>query len=163
MRVSLDYGAVRKVPGLDAVTLVTFAVTTIVFLAVSGAFLALQWRHEDAAVRVDKATWTLAGPPCPGIAPAWWTKLALDRPQPFAYQGIAGVRAHGEVSCSVIDSDHGRDVRPLPVCQFRAPFALRLTTPSGDAYFEPGAGQPVTVWMANGQPRCVMGANPANW
>ena len=41
--------------------------------------------------------------------------------------------------------------------------ALRLATPHGDAYFETGAGQPVTVWLSNGQPHCLMGANPANW
>jgi len=163
MRVSLDYGAVRQTPGLGRVTVVAVAVTTIIFLAISTTFLVLEQRHEDAVTRVDKATWTLAGPPCPGIAPARWGQLAIAYPQAFAYQGIAGVRAHGDVSCSVIDSDGGRDVRPFTVCQFRAPFALRLATPHGDAYFETGAGQPVTVWLAGGQPRCVMGANPANW
>lgn len=158
-----DFGAVREGPRLPRVRRLAFGVTTVAGVAVVAAIILLQARRQDAEAKAEDAAWSVQGPPCPVITPAAYRRLAIAHPQSFAFETLAGVRAHGDVSCSETDLDHGRHVAAYAVCQLTDPLALRLATRQGDVYFEPGVGQPATLSMPGGQLRCVMAANPANW
>lgn len=111
-----------------------------------------------AADRTEAAAWTVAGPPCPTLDAAGYRGLAVEQPQAFAFEGLRGERAHGDLTCNVVDLDHAGHTASTAVCEFTDPFAMRVATPRGDLYFKPGVAQPATLSLADGEVRCVMGA-----
>jgi len=131
----------------------------LVLLAI-GAFH--KWTADQAVDRTEAAAWTVAGPPCPQISAAYFQQLQIT-PHPFEFEALSGDMAHGAVSCSEIRFDGSRATKPFPVCQFSAPFAVRVAQPGGDVYLEPGVAQPITVSLPDGQLRCVIGANLKAW
>jgi hypothetical protein len=158
-----DFGANRRDLGTVRAQRLVIGVALALAAGVAAAILIPQARHQNAEAEARDAAWDVEGPPCPQISAAAYRQLAIDHLQPFAFEGLHGMRAHGDVSCNDTDRDGARRVAEHPVCQLRAPFALVLATPRGDVYYEPGVAQPVTVSAPGGEPRCVMAANPANW
>ncbi|HEY3798462.1 MAG TPA: hypothetical protein VGL58_08915 [Caulobacteraceae bacterium] len=129
-----------------------------------GALLLVNHRHDAAADKADTAAWTVVGPPCQSITPGYWTTLAIEHPTPFRFEGLQGQMAHGDVSCTTLDQLDGRHVADYPVCQFSAPFAVKVATAGGEAAFETIPGKPMTISIPpGGAPRCVVGANLTNW
>jgi hypothetical protein len=163
MPASVDFGVGREAPRLRGAKAAIVAASVILGVAGVAAYFGAAAVVQDASDRADVAAWTVDGPPCPQISAAVYRSLALRQPEPFSYEGIRGVRAHGYVSCYLIDEDHGRHVALFPVCQLNAPFVVAVETPHGATYFEPGVGRPATLSAPNGQLRCVMGANDANF
>lgn len=156
MPANLDYGALRRRAGFNATT--GYILAGVVGLAGAGVWTATIMRSDASAAKAHAAAWTVTGPPCPQITAAWLQMLKIT-PIPFAYESIRGTRAHGDVNCEFVEYDGQRHTAPFPVCQFSAPLALTLATPTGDVYFEPGAGKPATVSMPDGKLRCVIGAS----
>jgi hypothetical protein len=154
-----DFGSVARHPALRAAERVGVAVTVVAAVAVALGALGLQWQSKRDDERAYAAAWTTVGPPCPPISRDWFARLQIEHPTPFAFQGIAGVMAHGGVSCTTIDYADGRRTAPFPVCQFSAPFAVMLKTPRGDLYVEPGVGRQVSVTLRGGDLRCLVGGN----
>ena len=156
MPANLDYGGPKGRSGYSPTT--GYIVVGVLALAGAGAWIGASM-HDDAVVaKAHAAAWNVAGPPCPQITAAWLQVLKIT-PIPFAYESIRGTRAHGDVNCEFVEYDGPRHTAPFPVCQFSAPLALTLATPTGDVYFEPGAGKPATLSMPDGKLRCVIGAS----
>ncbi len=116
------------------------------------------WRTGIQADTEEASAWSPAGPPCPILSAADWRVLAIERPQAFSYEGLKGDTENLDMTCNVIDRDGGRTTTPFPVCHFKAPFAIHLTTAKGDVYFKPGVGKPATVSLPGGTARCVIAA-----
>lgn len=161
MDATKDFGAIRQAPWLGAAKVAVLAAAVPLSIAVAWGILFLPSHHQRAAAMAEDAAWIVSGPPCPAITAPWWRTLAIAQPQRFGFEGVAGVRAHGDVSCVEVDSDHGRAVKPFPVCQFTAPFAIRLQTSRGPIYLEPGVGQPAVISLRDGEVRCVVGRTTA--
>ncbi len=158
-----DFGAVLPARpfriALRAGLMLAAAASLLVFVAVGVG----SWARDQAADRAYAAAWTVAGPPCPRIGPGWYAKLAIDHPTRFDFGAAHGDFAHGAVSCTMIDYDHGKPAKPFTVCELSAPFAVRLDTRGGRQLFEPGSGQPITLSFAGAAPTCVIGAPVADW
>jgi hypothetical protein len=154
-----DFGSVARHPALRVAERVGIAVTVVAAVMVALGVLALQWQSRRDDAKAYAAAWTMAGQPCPQISRDWFTRLQIEHPAPFAFEGIRGVMAHGGVSCTTLDYADGRKTPPFPVCQFSAPFAVALKTAKGDVYVEPGVGRQVSVTLRGGDLRCLVGGN----
>ncbi len=100
---------------------------------------------------------TIAGPPCPVLTLAEFDALPVKPKKTFIFNEVTFDRRFGHVACNVVGDGGGTGF--APICQFTAPAVLRVTTKRGVSYFKPGVGNPVTVTLAGGTPRCVMAAN----
>jgi hypothetical protein len=164
MPAGVDFGALRDPPWLRGAKTTALAAGVVVGAAAVAAYFAAGALLDAQKHRAYASAWTIDGPPCPRISQAAYRTLAIRQPQPFAFEGIRGVRAHGDVSCSVIDEYQGRAVAEFPVCELTSPFVVAVKAADGGvAYFEPGVGQPATLSLPNGRLGCVLGANEANF
>ena len=136
------------------------ALAILIAVLAMGAFH--KWQADQNVDRIEAASWTVAGPPCPQVSAAGFQQLAIT-PHPFDFEGLSGDMAHGAVSCAEIRFDGERATRPFPVCQFSAPFAVHLDRPGSDVYLEPGVAKPITISLPDGKLRCVIGANLKTW
>jgi hypothetical protein len=114
---------------------------------------------QRATERAQTALWTVAGPPCQRIAPVSLESLKGGDPGRLSFEHAQGAFVHGGVVCSEIDHYQGRQTHPFAVCQFGAPYVVRLDTPHGGVFFRAPPGQPVTISFAGGDPHCVLGTN----
>jgi hypothetical protein len=152
-----DFGSVRRARGEMSNIWTIIAISVLLFSAVGGVILLKAWNAHLSVDTAETNAWLVTGPPCPTISAAAWRALAIAAPQRASFRGVAAERAHGDVACEVQDIDAaGHAAAPYPVCSFSAPLAIHLTTPQGDLYFQPGVGQPATISMAGGHPRCMM-------
>src|SRR5579871_6481652 len=126
-----DFGAVVAARPFRIAARVGLALAAVATAVGIVAIMAGAWSKAQADDRAYAAAWTITGLPCPRIGPAWYGKLAIERPTALDFEGLRGDFAHGAVSCTEVDYDHGRRSKPFAVCQFSAPFALRLATPQG--------------------------------
>lgn len=121
----------------------------LVVLAIGGMTLSefLTARREAAALA---AAWDVTGPTCPT------TNHAVAPARNTVYEGVTFQRqVGGQVNCNILQQDGAA----VPACMFVGPGALRVTTTAGIFDFAPGAGAPVTIFVRNGQPECLLAIN----
>lgn len=152
---ALDFGKGRRTSANRALW-TAGALIVGVGLVAAGVMTFHKWQADNGADELLAAAWTVTGPPCPTITAAYYKTLGVE-PIPFSFEGMSGERAHGDVKCQEIDYDGARKTKPFPVCEFQPPFALRISQPGGDVYFEPGVAKPATLSMPDGKLRCVLG------
>lgn len=128
-------------------------------LVASGWYLSRNYMALRGERIADYQAWQIEGPACPIITSAAFLQGRRRGPRRFTYGGVDFYRRHGHVSCAPIYYDHGRSSRFYPVCQFTSPGDLLIRADGRDWYFRPGPGQPATVSVAYGRPRCVMASN----
>ncbi|HEX2816474.1 MAG TPA: hypothetical protein VHN39_08770, partial [Phenylobacterium sp.] len=74
----------------------------------------------------------------------------------FPYDDVTIGRTAGDASCSDVKENGGMGFGTDRVCQFTSPATLTVVSPAGSWFFVPGAGQPSTLIIHKGAPRCVM-------
>lgn len=115
-------------------------------------------RQRDLAL--DRAAGAaVAGPPCEPLTAAAFAARKLSAPKATRYEGVTFARRFGHVECSALRYGGGWGSDTYPVCQFTSPAALRVKTAQGEWFFAPPPGQPATVAVPHGQPRCLLGSN----
>lgn len=122
----------------------------------SAWYLTTNYRKAVALRVADAKAWTLAGPPCPRITEAQFLGVHRKGPRRFEFEGVAFYRRYGHVQCAAIRDRGGLGGRRYPVCQFTSPGDLMIRTDRADWFFSPGPGQPATITLADGSPRCLM-------
>jgi hypothetical protein len=147
-----DFGGARRF-GVGhiviAVVVITAAVGLVTFQLV---------KDRSAAVATAKA-WDIKGPPCPSLSQADFQARRYTALKTFDYDGVTIGRTAGDASCSDIKAKGGRGLGTDKVCQFTSPATLTVTSTAGSYFFVPGAGQPATLSIHQGVPRCVMASN----
>ena len=121
---------------------------------VGGAYL----KDRDAALVLARE-WTLDGPPCPSLTRAQFEAKGLKAPRALDYAGVTVARQFGHVTCSPLRYGDGWGLSHYVVCQFTSPNVLKVTTPKGNWYFEPGMGRPATMSTPHGLASCVLASN----
>jgi hypothetical protein len=134
------------VPAIGAAVAVTLGVGLIAMLAI---------QSRQAAVTTAKA-WDIKGPPCPSLSAEEFAAKRYTAPKTFPYDGVTLGRLAGDASCSDVKTAGGKGFGTDKVCQFTSPAALTVATETARYYFVPGVGQPATVIVHDGVPRCVM-------
>ena len=125
--------------------------------ATVGGLLAYNFsQHRDANVALAK-DWAIGGPPCPTLTKAEFTAKGYKAPKSFDYDDLTMARKAGHASCSDIQQGGGKGVFHDQACQFTSPAALIITTKKGEFFYTPEVGQPATVYVHNGVPKCVLG------
>jgi hypothetical protein len=114
-----------------------------------------QQSAQIAEVTADTHAEAIVGPPCPQVVNARY-RQPLSPVNAFDWNGVRFGRRFGEAECSAVahKSLLGNGYEHL--CQFSSPAVLSVVTPKGAFYFEPGLGQEVSVFVADGVARCVM-------
>lgn len=153
---TVDYG-VRRRRGWLPLGAVIGAVTLTA--AVAGVV-----EHDALAKRralnfAAAAELTVTGAACPQLSAREFAARRLSAPQVFEYRDIAVGRKVGHVSCGALAYRGGRSLFTFPVCQFTGPVTLRVKTPKGEFFFAPGVGQPATISVPHGVPRCVLASH----
>lgn len=125
--------------------------------AVVGGLLAYNFsQHRDANVALAK-DWKIDGPPCPALTKAEFTAKGYKADKVFDYDDLSMARKAGHASCSDIQQGGGKGVFHDQACQFTSPAALIITTRKGEFFYTPEVGQPATVFVHDGVPKCVLG------
>ena len=65
-------------------------------------------------------------------------------------------RQGGRADCKAEGSSGEAGADGDPFCKMSGPGATRITTPSGETYFDIPLGVPATILVADGQARCVL-------
>lgn len=135
------------------------AAGALIFLAFAGWLYGGDYlRQRDLALgRAGEAK--VEGAPCPQLTAAEFTARRLRAPKLTSYEGIVFGRQFGHMDCSALRYGAGWGTETYPVCGFTSPNALSVRTGKGEWFFAPGPGQPATVAVPHGQPRCVMDSN----
>ena len=121
-----------------------------------GTLLVYDHLHRRAASVAIAQDWDIKGPPCPSLTAEEWAAKRLSAPKSFDYDGDTLARWSGDASCSDVKEKGGVGLGVIKVCQFAGPVSLTAKTKAGMFYFNTGVGQPVTLFIQNGQARCVM-------
>jgi hypothetical protein len=138
---------------------ITLGVAAAIAVGLPGWFLAQSYLGKrDAALFLAREA-TVDGPPCPGLTKAQFEAKGLKAPKATFYEGVTFARQFGHMDCRSLRYGAGWGTDVYPVCQFTSPKTLKITTPKGEWYFEPGPGQPATVGAPRGEARCVMASN----
>ncbi len=128
----------------------------LVAVVVIGGLLALDFSHRRAINVGTAQAWDIQGAPCPTATPQEWAATHQIAPKTFDYTGDVLGRVAGDASCSDVQDKGGKGLGVIKVCQFTSPAALTVKTKAGMFYFLPGVGQPATIIIRQGQPRCVL-------
>lgn len=142
----------RKGGGLSVI----HVVIAIVVLGVLGALAYWDFQHRRAANIGTAEAWDIKGPPCPAATAEDWAAKHEVAPKTFDYDGDTLGRLAGDASCSDVQDKGGKGLGVLKVCQFTSPGALTVKTKAGMFYFLPGIGNPATIVIREGRPRCVL-------
>lgn len=98
--------------------------------------------------------WMVPGPPCPAMSPAQLHASGRQLGKGFTYHGVTFTRAYGYVNCDEVTPDL-LGLKTVPVCQFNSPTVLQVTT-GGRTFLYTTPIRPMTVWVADGAPQCVL-------
>lgn len=146
-----DYGAVRA-RGAGRVFWIVVALGLLPVAALYGHDFLI---HRAQDIGVAKA-WAIDGPPCPALTAGDFAARGFKVRSSFDYDGIAIGRHSGHVSCSDVKQGGGTGLFIDRVCQFTSPQVITVTSKAGAFYFVPGVGQPASIVIHDGKPRCVM-------
>jgi hypothetical protein len=144
-----DRGALRRF-GIAHV----IGAVVVTGVVIAGAALEIA-KDRNANIATAKA-WDIQGPPCPTLTPAQWTAAHQAAPKSFDFDGTTLARWSGDASCADVHDKGGKGFGVDKVCQFANPLVIRVTSPAGTFYFNPGIAQPATVTIHKNVPRCVM-------
>ena len=148
-KASGGYSAIRRfglAHTIGAAVVITLGVGLVTFQAV---------KNRTAAVATAKA-WDIQGPPCPALTAAEFAAKRYTAKKTFPYDNVTIGRTAGDASCSDVKEGGGKGFGTDKVCQFTSPAALTVTTDQAAYYFVPGVGQPASLIIHHGAPRCVM-------
>ncbi len=98
--------------------------------------------------------WMTPGEPCPTLTQAQLQASGQALGHGFTYHGVGFARAYGYVNCDEVTPDLF-GLKTVPVCQFNSPTVLQVTT-GGRSYLYTTPVRPMTVWVTDQGPRCVM-------
>ena len=124
--------------------------------AVAGLLVFNFTQHRDTSVAANK-DWAIAGPPCPSLTKAEFAAKGYKAPKSFDYDDVKMARKAGHASCQDLQTNGGKGFSHDQACQFTSPAAMIITTPKGEFFYTPEVGQPATVYVHEGVPRCVLG------
>jgi hypothetical protein len=124
--------------------------------AVAGLLVFNFTQHRDTNVALAK-DWAINGPPCPSLTRAEFEAKGFKAPKSFDYDDLTMARKAGHASCSDIQQGGGKGMFHDQACQFTSPAALIITTKKGEFFYTPEVGQPATVYVHDGVPKCVLG------
>jgi len=120
------------------------------------AYNFVQARDKNVATA---EAWKIDGPPCPSLTKAEFDAKGYKAPKSFDYDDIKIARKAGNASCQDLKRGGGTGLFHDQACQFTGPAALVVTTKKGEFAYVPEPGQPVTVVVHDGAPKCVLGGN----
>ena len=148
-----DYGGVRmrRIHGV----LLGFGVVST--LAVGGFYAYAYFRDQQKAQGRAEA-FDFAGEACEALTPAEFAARRLKIRNRFFYEGVEFGRAAGHADCAALKQGV-LGLTTVPACQFTSPAALSARTAKGEQHWFVGIGQPATVFLDKGEPRCVKGSN----
>ena len=125
-------------------------------LLAAATLLSFQFvKDRNAHIALARA-WDIQGPPCPAMTQAEFAAKRYTALKAFPYDDITIGRTAGDASCSDVNDNGGKGFGHDKVCQFTSPATLTVASPAGNWFFVPGAGQPSTLIIHKGAPRCVM-------
>jgi type II secretory pathway pseudopilin PulG len=136
---------------------VLLAVAVLSTLAVAGFYGYAYWRDQQKAAQ-RAGSFDFAGAACEQLTQAEFTARRLKIRNKFVYEGVEFGRAAGHADCAAL-KDGPLGLRTTPACQFTSPAALSARTEAGERLWVVGVGQPATVFIQDGEPRCAKGAN----
>ena len=145
-----EYSRVQRI----GVAHVIAAVVASAAIAGVLAYNFVQTRDKNVAVA---EAWKIDGPPCPSLTKAQFAAQGYKAPKSFDYDDVTIARKAGNVSCQDVKRNGGTGLLHDQACQFTGPAALIVTTRKGEFFYVPEAGQPATVYVHDGAPRCVIG------
>ena len=148
-----DYGGVRM-RGIHAVLL---AVAVLSTLGVASFYGYAYFRDQQKAQARAQA-FDFAGAACEALTPAEFAARRLRIRNTFAYEEVEFGRAVGHADCAALKQGV-LGLTTTPACQFTSPVALSARTSKGERFWAVKVGQPATVFIDEGEPRCVEGAN----
>ena len=149
MATSRHPGALRRFGIAHVIGVI--AVTGVV---IAGAAIEIA-KDRKANIAAAKA-WDIQGPPCPALTQAEFTAKRYTALKTVPYDEVTIGRTAGDVSCSDIKDNGGKGFGTDRVCQFTSPATLTVISKAGSFFFVPGVGQPSTLIVHKGVPRCVM-------
>lgn len=143
----------RRSALLDRLQTMALAALLISLMTIPGLIVAETWVGQAMMQRA----WTISGPPCPVVTRPATNIVGRKLPRDFDYGGASFARYFGHASCvGWRDGPLGREAR-VRVCQFNAPGALAVTTPTRTIIYQTGVAQAATVSVRDGEPACVLG------
>jgi hypothetical protein len=98
--------------------------------------------------------WMTPGEPCPTMTQAQLQASGQALGHGFTYHGVGFARAYGYVNCDEVTPDL-LGLKTVPVCQFNSPTVLQVTT-GGRNFLYATPVRPMTVWVSDKGPTCVM-------
>ena len=136
-------------------------------LIASSAFLGvlyMDWTGHRARLIAEAVGWKIDGPPCRAVSAEEYARTV----DPYAAFANTGLKvdfddarlswSSGDSTCHDILLDGSLMLDTYPVCQFRHPRKIKVTTPGGDHYYVTGES-PVTISIPRGKVSCVLNAN----
>jgi hypothetical protein len=138
---------------------VTIGVAAAVAIAMTGWLLAQNYLGKREAALFLAREAVVNGPPCPSLTRAQFEARGLKAPKGTFYEGVTFFRQFGHMECRSLRYGAAWGTEVYPVCQFTSPRTLKIATPKGEWYFDPGPGQPATVGAPHGEAHCVMASN----
>jgi hypothetical protein len=144
-----EYSAVRRFG-------IAHAIGGVVVITAGAGLLTFQFVKDRNAHIATARAWNIQGPPCPAMTEAAFTAKRYTALKTFPYDDATIGRTAGDASCSDVKESGGKGFGTDRVCQFTSPATLTVVTPAGRWFFVPGAGQPSTLIIHKGVPRCVM-------
>lgn len=103
-----------------------------------------------------REAWTISGPACPVAEIAVDDMPNFRPPKSFTYAGIEFTRRFGHAYCVSIPAPRGANDEFARVCQFSAPSAVTIRTPTESITFRPGAARRTTIKVVDGRADCVV-------
>jgi hypothetical protein len=134
-------------------------VSAVVVLTAGAALITFQLvKDREKSVDTFK-TWQVKGPPCPTMSEADFTARHYLAPKTFDYDGTTIGRTAGDASCSDVKSGGGKGFATDKVCQFTSPATLTVVVKGQKYFFNPGVGQPASLYIHHDTPSCIMASN----
>ncbi len=128
---------------------ILFAVVALVVVAPLTGFIVVKQRQAGAAA---DAYWSLAGTPCPSLAPAAFA-AGSRKPMTFTFDAATIQRRAGHMECTHRTYPQAAGKREAPVCDFSGPIALAVSVGGTQAFYAPPGSARVAV--IDGRPVCV--------
>ena len=146
-----DYGGLRfrRIHGF------MLAVAVLSTVAVA-AFYGYAYLRDQGKAKARAESFDFAGAQCEALGPADMAARRLKIRNKFLYEEIEFGRAVGHADCAALKTGF-LGLSTVPACQFTSPAALVVTTRKGEFFYVPQAGQPATVVVHDGVPKCVLG------
>ncbi|HJV43127.1 hypothetical protein [Caulobacter sp.] len=129
-------------------------VVGLTLLVSAPGFIVVAREHYSTIEAADRL-WRVDGRPCaPLSAKAFWS--VSRRPSLTPYDGAVYGRHGGAMFCTHRTAPVGGAPVRYPVCKFDAPDYLAVTAGGREQFYDLTMGRAATVWVVNGQVRCVV-------